>query len=254
MLKTLKTRFKAAGVHLSISACVATLFAMLVFLIWYPGPLALASGVRNIFLLLLLVDIVLGPVITLLVFNPAKRELKRDLSIVAALQFAALFYGLHTVYVARPVYIVFSVDRFELVNANDFTDEKLEKARENRYAHLPKLGPDLLAAKQPDNAEERKALLFASLSGGDDLQHMLQYYVPYSELTTDIRRKLYSLSKLQDFNKDKMQKIEALFAKYKKLNIEVGYLPLRGRAKDLVVIVNRNNGNVMEYVDLMPWR
>lgn len=253
MLTNIRVRFKAAGIHLSASACVAMLFAMLVFLVWYPGSLALASGVRDIFLLLLLVDIVLGPVVTLLIFNPAKKELKRDLAVVAVMQFAALFYGLHTVYVARPVYVVFSVDRFDLVNANDFTEQKLEMAKDSRYARLPKLGPDLIAAKQPDDAEERKALLFASLSGGDDLQHMLQYYVSYTELKTDVISKLRPLEELKNFNKNDVHKIEALLDKYKQSNTDVGYFPLRGRAKDLVVIVNRSNGNVMEYVDLMPW-
>jgi len=52
----------------------------------------------------------LGPLLTLAVFDPKKKELKRDLSIILLIQLSALFYGIYTVSVARPAYIVFAVD------------------------------------------------------------------------------------------------------------------------------------------------
>ena len=47
---------------------------------------------------------------------------------IGALQIAALVYGLHTVYIARPVAMVFEVERFRLVTANDVPVEELPKA------------------------------------------------------------------------------------------------------------------------------
>ena len=247
-------RFHAFGMHLIASACVALLSAMLVFLLWYPGPLALASGVRGIYLLLLLVDVVLGPVITLIVFNPKKKELRRDLAVVVLMQLAALLYGLHTVWIARPVYVVFSIDRFDLVFANDFTEQKLANVTDPEYQSLPLLGPKVIAARRPDELKARNELLFGSLSGGDDLPYLPQYYVPYTELRGDVLKRIQPLSQLKEFNKEKSSALDALMNKYVPMKIDIGYLPLRGKVKDLVVIMNRNTGDVLETVDLAPWQ
>lgn len=246
-------RFHAFGWHLLVSLCVALLSAMLVFLLLYPGPLALASGVRDIYLLLLLVDVVLGPVITLIVFNPKKKELRRDLAVVVVVQLAALLYGLHAVYIARPVYVVFSMDRFDLVFANDFTEEKLAKVTKTDYQSLPLLGPEVIAARRPDDTKARNELLFGSLSGGDDLPQLPQYYLPYLEQKVDVLKRSQPLAVLKQFNQDKSSTVDTLVNKYAATKIDVAYLPLKGKVRDLVVIVNRNTGKVLEMVDLMPW-
>src|SRR5947209_6892165 len=98
-------RFKASGMHLAWSAGAATLAALLVFAVWYPWPYRQMSGGQQLFLLVVSVDLILGPLLTLTVFNPRKprKVLLRDLVIIVAFQLSALMYGLHTVYVARPV-------------------------------------------------------------------------------------------------------------------------------------------------------
>ena len=245
-------RFQAFGRHLSGSLCAALLSATLVFLVWYPGPLALASGVRDIFLLLLLIDVILGPVITFIVFNPQKKELKRDLVMVVMVQVVALLYGLHAVYVARPVYVVFSVDRFDMVFANDLTDDKLAKATNTDYQSLPLLGPKTIAARQPNDTKARNELLFSAISGGDDLSQLPQYYESYSAHQEDVAKRVNDLALLKKFNADSAA-VEALRSKYSAKKINAGYLPLRGKTKDLSVVLDRNTGEVLEIVDLRPW-
>ena len=124
-----RDRLKASGIHLGISLGVAALAALLVFGIWYPYPYGDISGGRELFLLVITVDVTLGPLVTLAVFNRAKprAELRRDLAIVALLQLGALGYGLWTVYVARPVHMVFEIDRFRVVHAIDVPEELLAK-------------------------------------------------------------------------------------------------------------------------------
>src|SRR4051812_9236072 len=94
-----KERLKASGIHLGVSLCVALCAALLVFAAWYPYPYREISGGRELFMIVTGVDVVLGPLITLTIFNPAKsrRELTLDLSVVAGIQIAALCYGLWTV-------------------------------------------------------------------------------------------------------------------------------------------------------------
>lgn len=107
--------------HLFISITVALLAAMLVFQLWYPSPAARLLNVGHIYLLMLAVDVVCGPVLTLVLASPAKprRELVQDLCIVAFVQLAALGYGLHTLEKGRPIAYVFEQDRLVLVTKNE---------------------------------------------------------------------------------------------------------------------------------------
>ena len=89
---SLPSRLKASGIHLGISLTVALLAALLVFGLWYPYPYREMSGGRELFLIVVAVDVILGPLITLAVFNRAKpsRELKRDLVMVALMVWTKL--------------------------------------------------------------------------------------------------------------------------------------------------------------------
>ena len=100
-----KNRLRASVIHLAISLAIASLAALLVFGWWYPHPYRDLSGGRELFTLVVAVDVVLGPLITLVIFNPAKtrRHLVMDFTVIGLLQVAALAYGLWTVFVARPV-------------------------------------------------------------------------------------------------------------------------------------------------------
>ena len=110
---------------------------------WYlasgiPYPYRDLSGGRELFTLVVSVDVILGPLVTLIIFNRAKprTELVRDLTVVALIQLAGLGYGLWSVYVARPVHLVFELDRFRAVHAVDVPEELLLRASGD-YAALP---------------------------------------------------------------------------------------------------------------------
>ena len=183
MLKTLdwRRRFLAAGIHLLISAAVAALAAVLVFWIWYPGPFRRLAGGRDLFLLVTSVDVVLGPCLTFAVFNIAKgmQHLRRDLAIIGVIQAAGFAYGLHTVYIVRPVAMVFEVDRLRLVTASDVSDAELGKGPPE-YRTLPTTGPWLLGARKPERGSESNDALFTSLSGLD-IGYRPLFWQPYEK-------------------------------------------------------------------------
>jgi hypothetical protein len=170
-----KDRLRASGIHLAISLAIALLAALLVFALWYPYPYRDISGGRELFLLVVVVDVMLGPLITLAVFNRAKpkAELRRDLAMVGLIQLAALGYGLWTVFVARPVHMVFEYDRFRVVHAIDVPPEMTAQNQSGVDA-LPLTGPTLLALRPfKDNNEKMEATMAAlqgvSLSARPDL-------------------------------------------------------------------------------------
>ena len=177
----LRPRAKAAGIHLLISVAVAALAAVLVFFLWYPGPFRLMSGGRDLFLLVTIVDVVIGPVLTFAVFNRAKgaRHLARDLAVIGALQIAALAYGLYTVYIARPVAVVFEVERFRLVTANDVHVDELPKALPE-FRELSLTGPKVIGARRPEAGAERNDAMFMGAAGVDVGQRPI-FWQPYAQ-------------------------------------------------------------------------
>ena len=123
----LRVSLLPALVHLGLSAGVALLSMGLIFLLWYPAPLDEAQGVSRLVLILIGVDVVLGPLMTCIVYNPAKPRLWLDLAIIAVLQISALGYGLSTIHQGRPIYLVFNIDRFDVVTMKSVVPDSLTR-------------------------------------------------------------------------------------------------------------------------------
>ena len=102
----------------------------MVFGLWYPAPYRQMLQVDHIYLLVLAVDVVCGPLLTLILASPKKSRRERwlDFSLIGVIQLAALAYGMHSVWVAPPVALVFETDRLVVVTANEVNTDALPKA------------------------------------------------------------------------------------------------------------------------------
>lgn len=153
------SRWKAAAIHLSISAAIGLVSAALIFGLWYPPPYSHAAGADELVLLLLGVDVVLGPLLTLVVFKTGKKSLRFDLSVIALIQACAFVYGMSVVVRARPAFIVGEIDRFVLVTAKDLDRTDLAQGRKPEFRSVPWTGPRLVAAEMPTDPGEYADLL-----------------------------------------------------------------------------------------------
>lgn len=106
-------------------------------------PFFEALGGRRLIALIVGVHVVLGPLITLIVFDARKKIklLKFDLAAIVILQLAALAYGVHIAFQARPAYLLFVKDRFEIVTANQLEPEQLAKVTRPEFKTAPFSGP-----------------------------------------------------------------------------------------------------------------
>lgn len=240
-------RLKAFLVHLAGSVLIALLALLLVFRLWYPAPLHQALGVTHIFLLLLLVDVVIGPLLTLLVFKVGKKTLLLDLTVIAGLQLAALGYGLWTVAEGRPAWVVFNVDRFDLVQVVDIDTRKLGEAPVE-YRQPPWLGPRWVAALRPADAEESNELTLEALFSGLDLPQRPNLYQPLASQREALQHSMQPLAALTGFN-DAGQ-VDAVLQQWPAAD---GWLPLMARARPMVVLLHKETAEVVAVVDLNPW-
>ena len=81
-------KLSAFLIHLGISAALVAALGSTAYLLWYPPPYFEFDGGMNVMRLLLVVDVVLGPLLTLVVFQRGKKGLRRDLAVIGALQLA----------------------------------------------------------------------------------------------------------------------------------------------------------------------
>jgi hypothetical protein len=160
------SRMKAAGIHLAASALVAALASLLVFLVWYPIPFAAIAGGTHLFVILISVDVVMGPALTAVIADARKRraEFIRDLAVIVALQISAFAYGLFTMAMARPVHLAFEVDLFRVVSAVDIETEMLKDAPPD-LQELSWTGPTLIAAVKPSDPSEQLKSIDLGMAG-----------------------------------------------------------------------------------------
>jgi hypothetical protein len=194
--KKLPRRVAATAAHLAGSAVIATIAAFLVFKLWYPSPYTEMAGGAGLFLIMMGVDVVMGPALTAVIANPTKprSEFVRDLAIIVVLQLSALIYGLHTMAIARPVVLSFEVDRFRLVTASDVDTDTLSLAPE-ALRHLSWTGPRLIAAVKPTDPAEQVRSVELGLSG-IDLSMIPRNWRKYDEHAADAWRKARPVSEL----------------------------------------------------------
>jgi hypothetical protein len=194
-------RLSAFGLHLAGSASALSVVLGGFWLGWYRWPGWYLAAVLHVVGILVMVDLVLGPTLTLVVANPAKprRELTRDISIIVAVQLAALVYGAVTLWLGRPLYYTFSVDRLELVQASDLKRDDITAARrENpRLAPYWYSRPRWIWAPLPDDPEEAQKIVGGSLFGGTDVIQMPRLFRPWADSLTALRRQLRNVDQIK---------------------------------------------------------
>nr|WP_315464480.1 TfpX/TfpZ family type IV pilin accessory protein [uncultured Rhodoferax sp.] len=244
------SRWRASAVHLSISMCVAVLSAFVVFLLWYPYPYREISGGRELFLLMISVDVVTGPLITLVIFSPHKswRELRKDMVVVALLQFAALAYGVWSVFEARPVQLVYEYGRFSVISAAEL-DPNLHAQLPEGVNPLPWNGPGLVALREfQSNAEKTQATLDAF--AGVPLGARMDLWQPYAQAVPEVLREAKSASDLlRRFPQREAELIVAM--RESGLSTEqLRYLPLVGRKSFWTVLIHGHTGYPVGFIAL----
>lgn len=245
-----KPRLRAAGIHLLISLAIATLAAALVFGLWYPYPYRELSGGRALFFMVVGIDVIMGPLITLLIFNSKKtrHHLAGDLSVVAALQLAALCYGLWTTFEARPVHMVFEYQNMVVVHAADIDPETLAQAPAD-LQKLPLYGPTLLSLRPFKSADEEFDSTTMAISGiAQSAQPTL--WQAYDLAHDAILQRAQTLTALKARFPEQTQTIDDAVAATKQQADSLRAMPILSRQKAWTVLLDAQTAQPVGYIDL----
>jgi hypothetical protein len=242
------TRWRAAAVHLSICIALAAALAALFWFVWYPSPLFVAVGGAELFAMLLAIDVILGPFLTLLVYKAGKKTLKFDLTVIALLQLAALCYGIYTLLIARPAYVAAMGFRFDVIPANEIDEKELVVAKKD----LSWIGPEWVGIKFAADKKERQRVLFSSLAG-IDYGHYPQHHQPIENMREEILKNAQSIPELRKLNPGEEAAIDRWIEKRGMKPDDVVFQGLKARAKDMAVIVDAKTAKVIGIAPFKPW-
>ncbi|HEU4458884.1 MAG TPA: TfpX/TfpZ family type IV pilin accessory protein [Methylibium sp.] len=220
---------------------------MLVFLLWYPMPFREISGGRELFFIVVAVDVIVGPLITFAVFNRRKprSELRRDVAIVALLQLAALGYGLHTVYIARPVAVVLEVDRLRVVTQADLEGQDLGQALPE-WQSMPWHGVRVAAARRA-RGDETVDVVQQALAGRDIGQRP-DFWRPSAEAPAAIEQAAKPLAELQKRHPESAARIDEAVRASGVPADRLKFLPLLARATDWSALIEATTGRIVGHV------
>lgn len=239
----MRARLRAGLIDLALSAAAAAAVFLPIYFFWYPDVLYDLAGGRELFMLLVAIQLVLGPLLTAILYVPGKWGLRFDLYMIGTLQLLALAYGVYALFESRPVNIVFVKDRFELVRATDYPTPQ---------DNLSWTGPRIVGARLPTSPKEQLEVMLSGIAGVD-VQLMPRYYVPYDEVRELARRKAEPLSALRERNPGRAAEVDALAARSGRGEDALRFLPMRAGRTDLTVVIDAKSGDIVRISSLKPW-
>ncbi|MBX2836336.1 MAG: hypothetical protein KTR35_05745 [Gammaproteobacteria bacterium] len=240
---------KAFAIHLVLSLLIFStlVFTMLVF--WFPGKLFYLDGGWQGLKIVALIDIVLGPAMTLFLFKPGKKSLVFDMSVIASIQIAALVFGFYTTYQQRTVAIVFSHEGFSTVSATahkEANEQLLQKSKEPSLVSEFDAGrPALLSTPLP-NADNFGKFMADLLNGLPEPHERSDRYSLLKDHSEEVAKRSHNAEAL-----DVLPHAEAIYAALEKhdrsLN-DTEVVPFKTRYASGELLFDPLNVKIIDYI------
>lgn len=243
------SKTRAFLIHLSISAAVVGVALALVFFVWYPSPYFQIAGTWNVLRILIAVDLVVGPLMTLMLFRSGKPGLVFDLSVIAAIQIAALVYGTTVIYSERPYFVVFSIDRFEVLARKDVDEAAITDARLKQKSWSE---PIYVVASLPDSFEEQQRLIDEVLQGKPDIERRPEYWSPYAEKSDIVLEKATPIAEFGRARPDAAEFARRIIETHEQGDRLSG-VPVIGKRGAYLMVIEPEQKKPVGLIPVDPW-
>ncbi|HTU67832.1 MAG TPA: TfpX/TfpZ family type IV pilin accessory protein [Steroidobacteraceae bacterium] len=246
-----RDKLLAFGVHFIATAVLAAIAAALIFLVWYPHPFELMVRGLELFTLVVGCDLALGPLLSFVVFNRSKtwRALAIDYTVIGIVQIAGMVYGVYTVAESRPVYVAFTVDRYEVVAARDLKETELAAAAP-AYRSIPLGGPRYVGVRVPE--KERDQELMDELAGNPPFARP-KWYVDVASLLPDILERAKTIEELEHKHPDAKAGTEEALADVKVPRDRLRWVPISTRAGFWTAFIDTADGLPVAWLNFDPY-
>jgi hypothetical protein len=236
----MRFRLKAFSLHLLSSATVLTLILGSLYFGWYRWPGWHLTDVKTVVLVMVCVDVVLGPTLTFIVAskNKTRRVLTRDIGIIVVVQLCALIYGSVSLWNGRPLYYAFSENILQLVQAYDIDAKEADAGRRQNPGLAPHWYslPRWIWAPLPQDADESRKILISAVTGGDDVISMPRYFKPWEDGLPSLRSRLKNVDDVAYFAKSEKKKLKERMKAAGLPDDKLNTMPLTGRGHPLLAV------------------
>ena len=244
-------KLKASLIHLALSSVVVGSIFLIIFFAWYPYPYFEIRGAGDIVLILIGVDLVLGPLLTFIVYKPKKKTLVFDLSVIVIIQLAALVYGVSAIYEERPYFMVYAVDRFTLLAEKDVDFAEITG---HSQKEKPGIGPLMVLAKMPEDLQEQQKLMTEVVfENKPDLDRRPKYWVPYRENLEIVFARTKTLQELREKRGSVAGLVDKIVASHGGNIDDLAFAPMIGKNGDFAVVLERKTGRLVDAIATDPW-
>ena len=245
-----KDKLKASIIHLGLSILLVGLIIGSILFFFFPQLFIKISDFKEIAAIVISVDLILGPLLTFVVFQKNKKSLKFDLSVIGAIQLSALVYGAYALYQVHPVYITFNIDRFTIVSAKD-AEPEMAKFDEFKVSKLTTA--KLAFAKMPNDIEKQNEVTLRAAMGGGDLDHRVEYYESYEENIDKVLAKAIDPSLIT--SKAKIDnKINRFINKHNGNIDNFVFLPINSAKKEAIIVLDKLSAKPVATINTDPWK
>jgi hypothetical protein len=245
----MRFRLKAFGLHLLASACALSLILGALYFGWYRWPGWRLADVTHVVVVLVGVDVVLGPTLTFIIARATKprRELARDISMIVAVQLVAMIYGSMSLWNGRPLYYAFSESVLQLVQAYDIDAEAAALGRRQNPQLAPYWYsvPRWIWAPLPKDADTREKIVASAITGGDDVVSMPRYFKSWEEGLAELRTRLKKVDDVAYFAGSEKKKLKEHMRAAGLATDQVNSMPFTGRGHPLLAVFDPASSKII---------
>jgi hypothetical protein len=245
------SKLHAALTHLWPTLVVLAALAGMALFAWYPYPFRGLGESGKFSILLIITAGFIGPALTALVYSKGKRGLVFDLWIIILVQLAAIAWGTFSLYQNRPYFMVYTLDRFEVLSKRDVD---LAWITDPKFLDKPFAGPIFLYADMPtDPAAFQKLLQEVMFEGKPDLQFRPEFWSLYAERKQRVLEKSRPLQDLRDVRPDYAGTIDQLVERHGGDISLLKFVPALPRNGQFAVILDARDGDIVDKLVIDPW-
>ena len=242
---------RAALIHLWPSLLALIIAAGIILFMWYPAPFLPLTESDTFAVLLILSAFLIGPALTLLIYREGKRGLVADLIIIILIQLAAFGWGMHALYRDRPYFMVFTLDRFEVLSLREVD---MSQGIDPRFLNKPITWPALLYATMPKDSQSFQNLLKEVMfEGKPDLQFRPQYWSLFEESQKFALESSRPLHDLRVARSEETRAIDQLVVLHGGDISDLRFVPVVFRDASIAAILDADNGALIDTLVIDPW-
>lgn len=244
-------RSRAALTHLWPSLLVLATIAVLILLAWYPYPFLQFKENDKFSLLLVISAVFIGPALTWLVYKKGKKGLVFDLVVIVLIQLSAVAWSTTALYVNRPYFMVFTVDRFDVFSIREVDVTAITNPE---FLDKPFTRPVLLYAEMPkDERGFQKLLQEVMFEGKPDLQFRPEFWSLYQEKRREVLKTSHPLLELRSVRPESAGAIDGLVKNNGGDITGLKFVPAMLPNGQFAAILDGDSGEVIDMLEINPW-